>query len=120
MKARLGDGSFEGSAELHRSNQMDKKQSMPPMADETEIHYEIKVKGHLAEHWSEWLGGLRITHDAQGNSRLTGVVPDQAALHGILAQIRDMGLTLISLTPQCVGGEEEEESADERRNGNTV
>ena len=60
--------------------------------------YEITVKGHLEEHWSEWLGGLSITRDAQGNSHLVGCVPDQAALHGILAQIRDLGLTLISLT----------------------
>ena len=60
--------------------------------------YEIMVKGHLDEHWSDWLGGLSITRDAQGNSHLVGFVPDQAALHGILAQIRDLGLTLISLT----------------------
>jgi len=62
------------------------------------IQYEIKVKGHLGEHWSEWLGDLSITRDTQGNSLLVGFVPDQAALHGILAQIRDLGLTLISLT----------------------
>jgi hypothetical protein len=44
------------------------------------------------------LGGLEIAHDAKGYSLLTGIVPDQAALHGILAQIRDLGLTLIWLT----------------------
>jgi len=51
------------------------------------------------------MGGLNITHDAQGNSLLTGFVPDQAALHGILAQIRDLGLTLISITPQGIEDE---------------
>lgn len=86
------------------------KKSTPPSDNETGIHYEIKVKGHLEEHWADWLGGLSITHDSQGNSLLTGVVPDQAALHGILAQIRDLGLTLISLTPQSV---EEQEGTDE-------
>lgn len=93
---------------------MSKQNSTPLVADETGIHYEIKVKGQLAEHWSAWLGSLRITHDAQGNSFLTGVVPDQAALHGILAQIRDLGLTLISLTPQSVGVEAKEGTNEER------
>ena len=93
---------------------MDDKKPTPPSDDETGIHYEIKVKGHLEEHWADWLGGLSITHDAQGNSLLTGIVPDQAALHGILAQIRDLGLTLISLAPQSV---DEKESIDEKPNG---
>ena len=81
------------------------KKPTPPSDNETGIHYEIKVKGQLDEHWADWLGGLSITHDAQGNSLLTGVVPDQAALHGILTQIRDLGLTLISITPKDDHGE---------------
>ncbi|MBI5934827.1 MAG: RDD family protein [Chloroflexi bacterium] len=89
---------------------MDDKKPTLPSEDEKGIHYEIKVKGQLEEHWADWLGGLSITHDAHGNSLLTGVVPDQAALHGILAQIRDLGLTLISLTPQDV---EKMEDTDE-------
>ena len=93
------------------------KKSISPSDDETGIHYEIKVKGQLDEHWADWLGGLNITHDAQGHSRLTGVVPDQAALHGILTQIRDLGLILISITPQDV---EEKEDTDEKPNGNTA
>lgn len=71
------------------------------------IIYEIRIRGHLEDHWSDWLGGLNITQDAQGYSLLTGPVPDQAALHGILTQIRDLGLVLISLTPQSAGAEEE-------------
>ncbi len=61
-------------------------------------YYEITVKGHLDEHWAEWLGDLKFTQDDQGNTLLAGVIPDQAALHGILTQIRDLGLVLISLT----------------------
>ncbi len=58
-------------------------------------NYEIKVEGHLDKHWSEWLGGLAITHEDEGYTRLAGAIPDQAALHGILVQIRDLGLPLI-------------------------
>ena len=61
--------------------------------------YEIKVMGYLDEHWSERLGGLDITHDDQGCTLLTGIIPDQAALHGILGQFRDLGLTLIWVKP---------------------
>ena len=71
------------------------------------ITYEIRIKGHLEKHWSDWLGGLAISHDAQGNSLLTGFVPDQAALHGILAQIHDLGLTLISITPRIESQEQQ-------------
>jgi len=67
---------------------------------------EIRIKGHLDEHWSDYLGNLEILHDCQGNTKLCGIVKDQAALHGILAQIRDLGLSLISVMildsdPQC-------------------
>lgn len=76
------------------------KKSPAPLAEDRGIPYEIKIKGHLDGHWSDWLGGLEITHDSHGNSLLAGIVPDQAALHGILMQIRDLGLTLISIQPK--------------------
>jgi hypothetical protein len=82
-----------------RSTVADKAQTRNIDADEA-VAYKIKLRGHLAQRWSDWLGGLEISHDAQGCSLLTGVVPDQAALHGILAQIRDLGLPLISIIPQ--------------------
>ena len=85
---------------------MAKKITGFPLDVDSGIHYEIEIKGHLEEHWSDWLGGLEITHDPQGHSLLTGIVPDQAALHGILAQIRDLGLTLIALVPKTTDGEE--------------
>ena len=59
--------------------------------------YQIKVEGHLDGGWSERLGGMEITHDEGGYTLLTGVILDQAALHGVLAQIRDLGLVLVSL-----------------------
>lgn len=60
--------------------------------------YAIKIQGHLAPHWSDWFDGLDITHDKQGNTILIGDVPDQSALHGLLSKVRDMNLTLLSLT----------------------
>ena len=84
---------------------MSDKKINTPMTDNTENLYEIKIKGHLDEHWSDWLGGLEITQDKHGNSFLTGIVLDQAALHGILNQIRDLGLTLISIKPMISDNE---------------
>jgi hypothetical protein len=60
--------------------------------------YEIRVSGHLDQHWSTWLDGLRITHERDGTTTLRGVVADQSALHGVLVKIRDLGLPLISVT----------------------
>lgn len=73
------------------------KKSPTSLTDDKDLLYEITIKGHIDEHWTDWLGGLKITWDTNGNSLLTGIVPDQAALHGILMQIRDLGLGLISL-----------------------
>jgi len=65
--------------------------------------YQIKVNGRLDEHWSEWLAGLAITYDGHGNTLLTGSIPDQAALYGVLLKIRDLGLRLISLNQSDSG-----------------
>ena len=59
--------------------------------------YEICLKGRLDARWTDWFGGLTISHEDNGNTRLTGHIADQAALHGLLAKIRDLGLPLISL-----------------------
>ena len=56
----------------------------------------IRVSGHLDQHWAASLG-LVLTHDPDGTTSLTGAVTDQAALHGTLARIRDLGVTLISV-----------------------
>lgn len=68
------------------------------------IEYVITVHGHLDQHWSAWFDGLTITNIANGESTLTGPVGDQAALHGVLVKIRDLGLPLIAITPVVADG----------------
>ncbi len=58
--------------------------------------YEIRVEGHLADHWSEWFEGLAICRD-RSETVLTGLLKDQAALYGVLGKIRDLNLALVSL-----------------------
>ncbi len=61
------------------------------------IHYEIRVQGHLAEQWAVCFGPFTIQNQDNGECLISGPVPDQAALHGILARVRDLGLTLVAL-----------------------
>jgi heme-degrading monooxygenase HmoA len=67
--------------------------------------YRIRVKGVLDQSWSDWFDGLTITPQANGNTLLTGPLRDQAALHGLLAKVRDMGLALLSVTRTDAAGE---------------
>jgi len=60
--------------------------------------YQLRVAGRLDQHWSAWFGGLTLTHEDDGSTSLTGAVTDQAELHGLLTKIRDLGVTLISVT----------------------
>ena len=60
--------------------------------------YRIRVKGHLDDSWSHWFDDFSIANRANGEAELTGPVADQAALHGILAKVRDLGLPLVSVT----------------------
>lgn len=60
--------------------------------------YLIQLKGILSDQWSEWFDGMEIRCDEQGNTTLTGPVVDQAALHSLLDKVRDLGMTLISVT----------------------
>jgi hypothetical protein len=60
-------------------------------------HYEIRLKGHLGSSWADWLGGMSLTHASDGTTVVGGPVADQAALHGLLQKLRDMGVTLISV-----------------------
>ena len=59
--------------------------------------YQIRLKGHLDGQWTEWFGGLSITQDDNGETLLTGAVVDQAALHGLLRTVRDLGMPLLSV-----------------------
>jgi hypothetical protein len=59
--------------------------------------YRVRVRGHLDDRWSDWLGGLDVQREDDGTTVLVGPVVDQAALHGVIAQIRDLGLPLLSV-----------------------
>ncbi len=61
--------------------------------------YEIRVTGHLPPQWADWFEGLTITLEESGDTLLTGPVIDQAALHGLLKKVRDLGLSLVSVSP---------------------
>lgn len=58
---------------------------------------EIKIRGHLDDQWADWFGGLTITLEENGDTILTGPVPDQAALFGLLRRVRDLGMQLVSV-----------------------
>ena len=58
---------------------------------------EIRVKGQIDQHWSEWFEGLAITHTEEGETVLTGTVVDEAAMYGLLSKLRDFGLQLLSV-----------------------
>ena len=59
--------------------------------------YQIRLKGHLGREWTDWFGGLAITLEDNGETLLTGPVVDQAALHGVLRKVRDLGMPLLSV-----------------------
>jgi len=59
--------------------------------------YQLRVDGHIDDHWASWFDNLTLTHENDGTTTLRGSVLDQAALHGLLAKVRDLGVTLISV-----------------------
>jgi hypothetical protein len=61
------------------------------------VHYEIRVRGVLDGGWSAWFDGLEVTSDEPGQTTIAGPVTDQAALHGLLAKLRDLGLELLAV-----------------------
>ena len=70
--------------------------------ESTEAHdepgrYEIRLKGHLDARWANWFEGISVTHASDGTTILSGPVVDQAALHGLLRKVRDLGLPLLSV-----------------------
>jgi hypothetical protein len=65
--------------------------------------YLLRLEGHLDTHWYDWVPDLEISHETDGTTTLRGPGLDQAALHGLLKQVRDLGATLISITPLEAG-----------------
>lgn len=61
------------------------------------VFYQIRIQGHLGQHWATWFDGLTLILEEDGNTLLSGSVADQSALHGILKKIRDLGMPLLSV-----------------------
>lgn len=68
--------------------------------------YQIRIKGHLSDEWTDWFESLTVTLEDNGDTLLTGPVIDQAALHGLIKKVRDLGAPLVSVNPvQCNGSD---------------
>jgi hypothetical protein len=74
--------------------------------------YEIRLQGHLDSRWAAWFDGMTLTRQRDGTTVLEGAVVDQAALHGLLGKLRDIGLPLLSVTETDVSARGEPESTD--------
>ena len=66
------------------------------------LEYRIRFKGHLAPEWAGWFEGLAVQCQPDGTTVLSGPVRDQAALHGLLIRVRDLGLSLVAVTPSSI------------------
>ena len=69
------------------------------------VQYEIRVEGHLESRWAAWFDGLSLTRGDDGTTVIRGPVVDQAALHGVIQKLRDLGIPLIALTQLRPEGE---------------
>ena len=74
------------------------KDETPARASPDAGRYEIRFTGHLDSRWVDWFDGLNVRHEPGGVTVLSGLISDQAALHGILERVRDLGLPLVSVT----------------------
>ena len=76
---------------------MSNKHNNPPHDADQPMVYQIRIRGHLSSQWADWFEGLTITMEENGDTLLTGTVVDQAALHGLLKKVRDLGTPLLSV-----------------------
>lgn len=76
---------------------MSNKRNLQPDPSQPMV-YQIRIKGHLGRQWTDWFGSLTITLEDNGETLLTGPVVDQAALHGLLRKVRDLGMPLLSVS----------------------
>ena len=70
---------------------------LPARGHDEAGRYEIRVAGHLDGRWAEWVDGLAFTHGGDGTTTLTGLLADQAALHGVLNRMRDLGVVIVAV-----------------------
>jgi hypothetical protein len=81
--------------------------------------YEIRLKGHLEARWAAWFDAVSLTHERDGTTVMRGAVVDQAALHGLLSKVRDLGLPLIAVT-QVDGAHVSAPDSQKRRSRRTI
>lgn len=74
--------------------------------------YRLRIRGHIDRQWQEWLGNMQVTNNADGSSTLSGELPDQAALYGVISRLRDLGLTLLSVEHAGTRTEEVSDATD--------
>ena len=82
---------------MHRKEGDERTDATAPLRNEMSGFYAIRVLGHLDAHWSAWFDGLTLTLEPDGTTCIHGRLADQAALHGVLQKVRDLGLELIAV-----------------------
>ena len=90
-----------------------RKNKRMPVPDQPSV-FQIRIRGHLDRQWTDWFDGMAITLEEDGDTLLTGPVADQAALHGLLKKVRDLGMTLVSVNP--VLPDQEDSSVNRKKN----
>jgi hypothetical protein len=92
------------SSELHNRS----KPEHPEPALDRPMSYQIRLRDQIDAGWTDWFEGLTVTQAENGDTLLTGLIVDQAALHGLLKKVRDLGMPLVSVNPVRFSGSQEE------------